>query len=113
VMCIQLHVDENILLADFQALQDNSALQFVIGQKPYNTAPTWYYTAGGGITGFFTTGATSVLNNGIAGNNAANPREINICDRQPSQLLRLVQWRAVDLGYRRVGRNRPQGHDAA
>jgi len=85
VMCIQLHIDENILLADFLALQDNSALQFVIGQKPYNTGPSWYYTAGGGITGYFTTGATSVLNNGVAGANAANPREINIViDNQAS-----------------------------
>ncbi len=85
VMCIQLHVDENILLADFLALQDNSALQFVIGQKPYNTGPSWYYTAGGGITGYFTTGGTSVLNNGVASNAAKNPREINIViDNQAS-----------------------------
>jgi hypothetical protein len=85
IMCIQLHIDENILLADFLALQDNSALQFVIGQKPYNTGPSWYYTAGGGITGYFTTGGTSVLNNGVAGAQAANPREINIViDNQAS-----------------------------
>lgn len=85
VMCIQLHVDENILLTDLLALQDNSALQFVIGQKPYNTGPSWYYAAGGGITGFFTTSGTSMLNNGLASNSAKNPREINIViDNQAS-----------------------------
>lgn len=85
LFCIQLHFDENILLADQRALQNNFVLEFYIGQKSYNRGPLWYYNAGGGITGFFTTGATSVLNNGIAGNNAKNPREINIViDNQAS-----------------------------
>lgn len=85
LMCIQFHVDENVLLADFLAIQDNFCLEFWIGQKSYNRGPLWYYTAGGGITGYFTTGATSVLNNGTAGSNAANPREINIViDNQAS-----------------------------
>ena len=85
LMAIQLHIDENILLADFLALQDNFCLEFWIGQKSYNRGPLWYYTAGGGISGYFTTGATSVLNNGTPGSNAANPREINIViDNQAS-----------------------------
>jgi hypothetical protein len=85
LMCIQFHMDENILLADMLAIQDNFCLEFWIGQKSYNRGPVWYYTSGGGITGFFTTGATSVLNNGVANNNAKNPREINIViDNQAS-----------------------------
>lgn len=85
LMAIQFHVDENILLADFLAIQDNFCLEFWIGQKSYNRGPLWYYTAGGGITGYFTTGSTSVLGNGTPGANAANPREINIViDNQAS-----------------------------
>ena len=85
VMCIQLHIDENILLADFLGLLDNFCLEFYIGQKSYNRAPLWYYNAGGGISGYFTTGGTSVLNNGTTGSNNKNPREINIViDNQAS-----------------------------
>ena len=101
VMCIQLHVDENILLADFLALQDNSALQFWIGTKAYNTGPTWYYTSGGGIGGYFTTGSTSVLTNGTPGNNAKNPREINIViDNQASfyGIFNGAQWTLTASG---------------
>jgi hypothetical protein len=85
LMCIQLHFDENILLADFRALLNNFVLEFWIGQKSYNRGPLWYYNAGGGISGAFTTGATSVLNNGLTGSNNKNPREINIViDNQAS-----------------------------
>lgn len=85
LFCIQLHIDESILLADLLGMQDNFCLEFWIGQKSYNRGPLWYYTAGGGITGYFTTGSTSVLNNGTPGNNAKNPREINIViDNQAS-----------------------------
>lgn len=85
LMCIQLHFDENILLADLRALYNNFCLEFWIGQKSYNRGPLWYYNAGGGIAGAFTTGATSVLTNGTTGSNNKNPREINIViDNQAS-----------------------------
>lgn len=85
LMCIQLHFDENILLADLRALYNNFVLEFFIGQKVYNRGPLWYYNAGGGIAGNFTTGATSVLTNGVTGSNNKNPREINIVvDNQAS-----------------------------
>ena len=85
VMCIQFWLDSNTLLADFRALYNNFCLEFYIGQKSYNRAPLWYYTAGGGITGYFTTGSTSVLDNGFPASNAKNPREINIViDNQAS-----------------------------
>lgn len=82
---ISIKVNENILLADFLALQGNLDLSFIIGQKSYNRGPLWYYTAGGGISGYFTTGGTSVLQNGVAAISASNPREINIViDNQAS-----------------------------
>lgn len=85
LMCIQLHFDENILLADLRALYNNFCLEFWIGQKSYNRGPLWYYNAGGGIAGAFTTGGTSVLTNGTTGSNNKNPREINIViDNQAS-----------------------------
>ena len=85
VMAIQLHIDENILIADLRALQNNMVLEFWIGQKSYNRGPTWYYTAGGGIAGFSGVSTAQAVQNGIPGANATNPREINIViDNQAS-----------------------------
>ena len=85
LFCIQMHIDENILLADLLAIYDNFCLEFWIGQKSYNRGPVWYYCAGGGIGSGITTSATSILSNGVPGNNAKNPREINIViDNQAS-----------------------------
>lgn len=85
LFCIQLHFDENILLLDLRNLMNNFVLEFFIGQKSYNRGPLWYYNAGGGIGGYFTNSGTSVLTNGLPGNNSKNPREINIViDNQAS-----------------------------
>jgi hypothetical protein len=85
VMAIQIHVDENILIKDFIALNDNMVLEFYIGQKSYNRGPIWYYTAGGGISGFSGISNAQAVTNGIPGANATNPREINIViDNQAS-----------------------------
>jgi hypothetical protein len=85
VMSIQMHIDENMLIADARALQNNMVLEFWIGQKSYNRGTIWYYTAGGGIAGFSGISNAQAITNGTPGANAANPREINIViDNQAS-----------------------------
>ena len=49
----------DILLADAVAILKNLALQFVMGNKAYNTGPLWHYCAGGGIWGFASTTANN------------------------------------------------------
>lgn len=64
----RLRWKENILLADLYSLLDNFCLEFYKGQKVYQRAPLWYFSAGGGVNAAVATtvNATTitVLNNG-------------------------------------------------
>jgi hypothetical protein len=85
VFGFRLRWQENVYLPDLYTILANFAFSFYLGQKRYQLGPLWYYNAGGGIAGSFTTGGTSVLTNGTAGSNNKNPREINIViDNQAS-----------------------------
>lgn len=60
----------NILLADAIAMMGQGstntgfALSFTMGDKRYQLAPLWYFSAGGGIAGYFTTSSQAVFTNG-------------------------------------------------
>ena len=76
---MRLRWSENILLADLYSIVNGFALQFVIGQKAYNTGPLWYYTAGGGVyASGLTQNNTSVLSNGAANRESMNKIAIPI-----------------------------------
>jgi hypothetical protein len=64
---IRLRWLETLLLADLSLVLSNFALSLTLGQKRYQLAPLWFYSAGGGISGFFTTTATSIYSNGLPG----------------------------------------------
>jgi hypothetical protein len=49
---IRLHVREDISALDLFGIMEGFAFRFVLGRKPYNTGPLWYYASGGGISGF-------------------------------------------------------------
>lgn len=49
ILSMRFRVGENILAADFTTIINGFALRFFLGQKIYNQAPIWYYSAGGGI----------------------------------------------------------------
>src|SRR5262249_4477980 len=57
------------LLADLLSILNGFALQFFLGQKPYNTGPIWHYNAGGGISG-------AVLNGGTVAAGLATPSTV-------------------------------------
>jgi hypothetical protein len=55
----RLWFSSDILLADAVAILKNFALQFIMGNKSYNTGPLWHYCAGGGIYGAASTTANN------------------------------------------------------
>lgn len=55
----RLRWKENVLPADLYSVLDNFVLQFYLGQKVYQEAPLWYFSAGGGVYATAATTATS------------------------------------------------------
>jgi hypothetical protein len=76
VLSIRFRWSENIALADAYGICNAIALNFSIGQKSYNLAPVWHYSAGGGLYGWSATtvAATTIaaVANGIPSREAAH-----------------------------------------
>lgn len=62
--------NETIAYYDLEFILNNFCLQFIIGQKPYNTGPLRFYQSGGGISGFSSNSSTQFLTNGVPGREA-------------------------------------------
>ena len=62
--------NESISFYDIEFILNNFCLQFIIGQKPYNTGPLRFYQSGGGISGFSSNSSTQFLTNGVPGREA-------------------------------------------
>jgi hypothetical protein len=75
---IRLRWQEDILLADLLTLLSNFALSLILGQKRYQLAPLWYFSSGGGISGFSTQTTESVYTNGWPGREAMHKLAIPI-----------------------------------
>ena len=75
---IRLRWQENILYADLITLLTNFALSLTLGQKRYQLAPLWYFSAGGGIWGFSTITSSSNYVNGWPGREAMHKLAIPI-----------------------------------
>lgn len=69
---------ENLSLLDIYNIINGFAYEFWMGDKAYQRAPVWFYGAGGGISGFFTNSATSILNNGVPGRNDMHKLAITV-----------------------------------
>lgn len=78
IMAFRIYWNSDILRADLNTLLTNFAFQFVLGQKPYNTGPLWYYTAGAGIDGFTTRTSESAYTNGLPSREAIRHLHIPI-----------------------------------
>ena len=66
----RLFWQETISMLDLETILNNFALQFIIGQKPYNTGPLRFYQSGGGISGATSNSSTQFLTNGVPGREA-------------------------------------------
>lgn len=85
VMAIKFLPQADILLADWIAIGANFALEFWIGQKWYNRAPSMFYNSGYGPSGYTTRSSQSFITNGVPARNSAHVLEINIViDNQAS-----------------------------
>jgi hypothetical protein len=69
---------ENALLADLLGMVNGFAYNFVLGQKPYNQAPPWFYCSGGGINSFFTITDQATYTNGVPSREAMHKLAIPI-----------------------------------
>jgi hypothetical protein len=70
--------NENILLLDLLAVLNGFCLEFYLGQKVYQRAPLWYFSAGGGPQAMFTLTATSVYTNGVPSREAMHKLAIPV-----------------------------------
>ena len=88
---IRLFWQETISIVDLQTILNNFALQFIIGQKPYNTGPLRFYQSGGGISGFTTNSSTQFLTNGVPGREAMHKLAIPlVIENQASFYAQLI-----------------------
>lgn len=68
----------NILGSGLGGLTGGFCLEFTLGQKVYQRAPLWYFSAGGGISGFTTRTGESTYNNGLPSREAMHKLAIPI-----------------------------------
>jgi hypothetical protein len=78
IFSLRFRWSENILLTDLINIINGFALEFYIGQKPFQRAPLWHFNVGGGIFGISDVSATSVLTNGQPSRNAMHMLAIPI-----------------------------------
>lgn len=69
---------ENISILDLYNVVNGFAFEFYLGQKVYQRGPIWYYNAGGGVTGYFTTSSTTLYSNGVAGRSDMHKLAISV-----------------------------------
>ena len=65
ILGFRARFSEDILRADLLGIYNGFAVSFVLGQKPYNQAPFWFYNAGGGISGFSNITDQATYTNGL------------------------------------------------
>lgn len=88
---IRLRFNENIHYTDLETILNNFGLQFIIGNKAYNTGPLWFYQAGGGISGFSSNTNVQFLTNGVPGREGMHKLAIPIViENQASFYAQLV-----------------------
>ena len=85
IFAFRLRWAENIWRADIDNMLNNSAalavgfcLEFWLGQKCYQRAPLWYFSAGGGLTGYTMLAGDYIYTNGVASREAMHKLAIPI-----------------------------------
>ena len=82
---------EDILRADLTAILNNTALQFYIGNKAYNTAPLRHYTSGFGISGFTSQTNESFYTNGVPNRDAMAKLQVKLVIESNTQFKGVLQ----------------------
>ena len=69
IQSFRFRISENTWPADWYILLNQFCLEFYLGEKWYQRAPLWYFSAGGGIWAATTQNASYVYNNGAPSRN--------------------------------------------
>jgi len=69
---------EDVLLADLLSIMNGFCLEFYLGQKYYQRAPTWYYSAGGGIYAQLGGTSADIFTNGVPGRDSMHKLAIPV-----------------------------------
>jgi hypothetical protein len=78
ILGMRFRYAENILRSDLLGIVNGFAISFVLGDKPYNQGPPWFYNAGGGIHGFSSITDEATYNNGSPSREAMHKLAIPI-----------------------------------
>jgi len=78
IYAIRLRYQENLSLLDLYNIIGGFAAQLIVGNKPYNTGPVWFYQAGAGVYGTTTASSTTIVNNGMPGRSDMHKLAVNI-----------------------------------
>jgi hypothetical protein len=94
---------ENILLADLLTILNQFCFEFYLGQKVYQRAPLWYFSAGGGIAGMTTRTDSSVYTNGWPAREAMHKLAIPIVIENQMTFFAQLQGTAFTMAAAGVG----------
>jgi hypothetical protein len=81
VRAVRFYIEPDTTLTDLIALYKNYVLVLIVGDKPYQLAPIWFFPQGGGAYsgGNLTTARlASTITEQFYGNGAPDPRAINV-----------------------------------
>lgn len=81
VRAVRFYIEPDIAMADLTALYKNYILVLIVGEKPYQLAPIWFFPQGGGAfaVGNLSTALLAATNQQQANlNGVPDPRAINV-----------------------------------
>lgn len=94
---LRLRWSEDVLLADLLTILNGFCLEFYLGQKVYQRAPLWYFSAGGGINAVTTRTDASVYTNGVPTREAMHKLAIPIVIENQMTFWAQFQGNQVNL----------------
>lgn len=93
----RLRWSEDILLADLLTILNGFAFEFYLGQKVYQRAPLWYFSAGGGPFAVTTRTDSSVYANGVPSREAMHKLAIPIVIENQMTFFSQLQGNQINM----------------
>jgi hypothetical protein len=103
VFGVRIRWSEDILLADLLTVLNGFCFEMYLGDKWYQRAPLWFYSAGGGINTFTTRTASSTYNNGSPTREAMHKLAIPIVIENQMTFYAQLQGTTVNMAAAAAG----------
>jgi len=103
ILSMRFRLGEDILRADMLDIINGFALRFFLGQKIYNQAPPWYYSAGGGIWGFSNVTDQATYTNGTPSRESMHKLAIPMVIENQMNFSGNLEGNALTLGAVGIG----------